>query len=1104
MIQGDLINKFSKTLARLCLTLLFCLGLSLAAAAQTAPPGKFEFLKITDIQITFEESGDDPTTEEQFRTLTRAVLGETYSAIRIRESLEALHDTGKIVSAKITASMAPPDGVSLRYFIKRKVQAERVIVNVSNGTGETVTEQDLLLRLNLLTPGNSVTDASLKTNADAIQTYLREHGYYNAEVAYSTRPGDRGAQVIVTFNVNPRAQARVESFQININGFDDAKVRKDLKLQPGEPYTRDKLQADVAIIRKTMIENSYLAPSLEEPKTTFDADKNSIAIELTGDQGAKINVKVTADPLKVSESTQTKLLPIKREGTIDPSAIEEGKRRLRNHFQERGYFFAEITPLCTVEPPIPIDDINSLRNNSEELCRALSSNDIKGRQVEVNYQVNLDRRLKLVDIRIEGTDKITIPEISSVLETQKANILGFIPQLGYGRGYTNIELLEGDKQTIRSFMYELGYRDAKVTVRQGVSPEGENLIITFVVVEGLPTRIAAVEVTGNKVFTTPEIEKEIDLAKLIGKNFSRARMRNGNDRILEHYTREGYFNVKSYFSFVELPQTSTEEKQVKIIYNVENEGKKVVINRVFLNGNENTKEAAIRKAIFLKAGSVLRQADISASEQSLYSTDAFDRVTIEADLAGEDKEGNELRDVIINLEEKKSKILNYGGGFSTDTGASGFVDIRHVNLFGRLYQGGARLRVSQRQQLAQIDFLNPRFMRDGKNRFAPLTITAQYQRDSTVTRFFRSTIDRGTFGIVQRLDVNGNPVDTFGNSVAGPTLNRFSVIAETQRTIQLKSRSISFFRYRFEDVRLYNIDSLLIAEVLRPDAKVRISGPGASFIQDTRKNCNRKYTLLQIISRGEPAEQCPYSSTEPTNGHYLTVDYALSLEQLGANISFQKFQANYQTYFYFPKLNGMILAGRTTLGMANVWSRRTNFGTGQFATLNDMLPISERFFSGGSTSLRGFEFESAGPRIAFLPQGNFFNTNGEQVFLQPFTVPLGGNALAVVNVEARLPVADAVQLVPFYDGGNVFRHAGDIFKPPAVTPGDNFAFNLRAIWTNTVGLGLRVKTPFGGSFAIDYGYLLNPPEFVIPQIAPPDTIYRVKQGQLHFRFSQIF
>ena len=49
------------------------------------------------------------------------------------------------------------------------------------------------------------------------------------------------------------------------------------------------------------------------------------------------------------------------------------------------------------------------------------------------------------------------------------------------------------------------------------------------------------------------------------------------------------------------------------------------------------------------------------------------------------------------------------------------------------------------------------------------------------------------------------------------------------------------------------------------------------------------------------------------------------------------------------------------------------------------------------------------------------------MFLNPFTVPVGGNALAIVNLEARIPVTRSLQVVPFYDGGNVFRRVGDLF-----------------------------------------------------------------------------
>jgi outer membrane protein assembly factor BamA len=180
------------------------------------------------------------------------------------------------------------------------------------------------------------------------------------------------------------------------------------------------------------------------------------------------------------------------------------------------------------------------------------------------------------------------------------------------------------------------------------------------------------------------------------------------------------------------------------------------------------------------------------------------------------------------------------------------------------------------------------------------------------------------------------------------------------------------------------------------------------------------------------------------------------------------------------------------------------------------MPISERFFSGGSTTLRGFNFEEAGPRQVIIPEGLFRDQERNLVTLNPFTVPVGGNALAVVNLEARVPVTKSVQVVPFYDGGNVFRRIGDLFgkdDPTPAPPGDLLAAinraNLRAHWTNTVGLGLRLQTPFGGALAVDYGFLLNPPEFLIPQRGPngfdgTPAIFRLHRGNLHFRITQTF
>lgn len=1093
-----------RAVSRFCILALLCAFCFLTSIlAQSV----YEDRRIENVSVTFEGTDRAISAAQQFELIARNTLGDRYSAVKIRDAIDALYKTQKIVSTKVEATAIGESGVNLRFVIKRKTQAEKVSINIGNVVGDKVTEQELLLKLNLLNPGTSITEKTLQDNADLILAYLRERGFFNAEIKYSQQPLKSDTEVAVTFQINPNEQAKIENFAVNIEGFDATKVRQKFDLKPGALYSREFLNQDVEKIRKALREDKkkFLAPELEEPRVVFDAEKNLVSIEVKGKAGATVDVSVDAGKQKIGDKKQTELLSIKREGTLDYASIIEGSRRLRNYYQEHGYFFAEVTPVCSVRPEFTVDEASATTNETEVLCGALTGAELMDRTVEVKYRANLSRQLKLVDIRIEGTNQFKTADIQSVLKSQEANALGFIPFFGYGRGYTSSEILEDDRITLQSLLRELGYRRNTVTVRQGVSPNGEDLIITFVVDEGIPTRIDGVEIVGNTSFDTATLEAQ--LPNLVGKNFSRARARNGVRQLSEFYSKAGFYDAKVSYSLVELGKTDQEET-VKIVYTLENEGKKVFVNRILINGNEMTKNDAILQAINLRVDDVLSQTDIFTSEQNLYATDAFDLVEIKTEPAGERSDGNRLSDIIINIEEKAPRLITYGGGFSTDFGANGFFDIRHFNLFGKLQQGGARIRASRLQQLVQIDYLIPRFLNDGKTadgaiRYSPLTFSAQYQRDSTVTRFFRSTFDKGTFGIVQRVDADGKPIDEFGARTSDPTINRLTFSAETSRTISRKNRSILFARYKFEDVRIFNVESLLIKDLLRPDARIRTSGFGANFVFDTREDCSIKYTILDIIAKGDAGEPCRYSATNPTRGSYLTAEYNVSVPQLGANIGFQKFQGSYNRFYTSSLLRDTTFAGRAVFGLANVFSSGNRFSA-QFPDLEGILPISERFFAGGSTTIRGFGFEQAGPRVVVVPQGIFRNSKGEPVFLPPFSIPFGGNALAIVNLEARIPLTESIRAVPFYDGGNVFRRVSDIFKRPDVVANDVFRQNLRAVWSNTVGLGFRIKTPIGGEFGVDYGFLLNPPQFLIPQPDGTNAIYRLKPNQIHFRFSQAF
>ena len=300
---------------------------------------------------------------------------------------------------------------------------------------------------------------------------------------------------------------------------------------------------------------------------------------------------------------------------------------------------------------------------------------------------------------------------------------------------------------------------------QSVALNGEDLIITFKVIEGPLTRVAGVEVRGNKVYTDERLRKEI--RTIVGGPLYRSQIRRDLEDLRTLYAQDGYYDAEITPSIVELPKKGDDE-QVRLIYTVRTEGSKTFINRIIVNGvsgdvkTQQQKRDAIVRTTLLAPGDLLRADRINDAERALYATDAFAEVTIHAEPAGETEAGFARRDVIIDVEEKKQRVMDYGGGFSTDTGPLGLFEISNVDLFNKLRQGAMRLRVSSRQQSVRFEYIDPHFASYGTKQFAPLTISAEYQRDTTVTRFFRSAIDRGTFGIVQRVDKQGNPIDEFG------------------------------------------------------------------------------------------------------------------------------------------------------------------------------------------------------------------------------------------------------------------------------------------------------------------------------------------------------
>ena len=186
-----------------------------------------------------------------------------------------------------------------------------------------------------------------------------------------------------------------------------------------------------------------------------------------------------------------------------------------------------------------------------------------------------------------------------------------------------------------------------------------------------------------------------------------------------------------------------------------------------------------------------------------------------------------------------------------------------------------------------------------------------------------------------------------------------------------------------------------------------------------------KLENLRLGSFSVAATRMTYDNPfSPTQGAVVGLAGSLFARPLASQASFLGLNASAAgVHSLRPKI---AFAGAARVGLA--------FPFGQ----TDQVPISERFFAGGSNSMRGFARDRVGPKT---PAGN----------------PTGGEALFLINTEFRFPIWRQFQGVLFYDVGNVYAKVSDM----SLT-------ELRHV----LGAGVRLVTPIG-PFRLEYGRKLD-------------------------------
>jgi outer membrane protein assembly factor BamA len=189
----------------------------------------------------------------------------------------------------------------------------------------------------------------------------------------------------------------------------------------------------------------------------------------------------------------------------------------------------------------------------------------------------------------------------------------------------------------------------------------------------------------------------------------------------------------------------------------------------------------------------------------------------------------------------------------------------------------------------------------------------------------------------------------------------------------------------------------------------------------------------------------------PTRGTLASADAELAAEAIGSQVGYIKGFFQLSGFRALDSRARSVLALRAQLGVARGFrdpvpiigpdGAPLTSANGQPLTEVD-VPISQRFFAGGGTTVRGFQLDRLGAPEILNPDG----------------LSLGGNAVTVFNAELRRVVATLLRrnlaLVGFVDAGNVFARASDV----------EFG-RLRG----ATGFGVRYDSPLG-PLRLDFGF----------------------------------
>ncbi|HEY2821130.1 MAG TPA: POTRA domain-containing protein [Candidatus Acidoferrum sp.] len=840
------------------------------------------------------------------------------------------------------------------------------------------------------------------------------------------------------------------------------------------PFVQDELSDKEDALRKYFANQGYFAASVSASTNVDDAHRIvNVAFECDMQKRAKVggvNIQgVTPEEAADIQHTLTSLsakisfTSLKPGVAYSRTRIDKSLDRLQAHFRKTGRLAPNVgmNPMydpetnrvnlaLTIDPgptvSVKVDGARIWRRTLEKLIPVYQENSVdqelidEGRRnlvsyfqaksffdVDVNsdvtkeadyvsivYHVDKGSKHKVTGISFSGNKYFTTEQLQSHIAIRKARLI-------LNRGKYSQDLLKKSGASLTTMYRNAGF--AKATVTPVVTDQEPDIDIAFQIDEGPQAKVHSLAIVDASNAPMHLKGKNADLQLADGKPFSPRLLEGDRNHILAWFLNHGYPNAQFDSKVTAF---DGDPNSVDVVFKIDEE-RNVKVGDIVLLGADHTRPKFIRSLTDknVETGDALSQEKLLKAESDLYSVGVFDWASV-VPVATTDDQGQEI--VVIRLHESRRNTMDLGGGLEIIP-RNGNIPVGSV-----VVPGLPPISLGNKFTVSQKSFIGPR----GTFQFTSHNI--------------RGKAETATIGLVasrldQRLSLNyADPYlhgsrwsSLFSISTERTTENPIYTALlqqasfQVERQLDKKHTQKLVFGYSYQKT---DLDNILIPELVLPqDQHVKLSTAYTQYIRDTRDN-----------------------PLDAHHGWYQIFNFGVTPSAFGSTSNFVRFFG--QTSFYRPVKPWLTWANNFRLGLA------AGFGDQGY------VPLSERFFSGGADSLRGFPINGAGSQRPVPVCSN----PSDQSTCTLISVPDGGRMLAIFNSEARFPIKliDNLGGVIFYDGGNVYSNIN--------------AHQFISNYTNNVGFGFRYNTKVG-PIRIDFGRNLNP----VPGVKA--TQYFVTLGQ---------